>query len=480
MFRRPRVGWLLSAVVALTLGTSVSLSAQSTKMPSTLRYGSGILDVPVSSVLPHLAFTGTYSGFWGNVDQAPVLDPATGQIMGFTPADFNGWYSDGSVALGLYDRVEVGATFQEFGSDSGTGDVYGFFGRVNIFQPVEQGIGLAAGTRYVKAAEFENGSGSANTGRLGFADPLLTGYPGTREVDTEWSVYGVATAFLRGFDSTWFPEHDVTFTAGWGNGMFEDGGDLDYYSTSDSDGWFVGSAVHLSITENALLNLMGEYNGFDVNFGAQLDWDGYRIGAHVLGANNNNDDITIYRSLKFGILGSIAICPQNDGFTCTPELIERRPTPRDTVRLPAPAPDTVVVTREVAPPLPTGTPASLCLATGQDVQVLVTAQGDTLVGPDRTSIADLRPGVVFAGSYAAGHDWFEQDEDITFEEGTYSKVGGEVRMDCADIMRVGEHMGVPLFAERDAERPFTELLVPVRAGVWQRYQAGVRQTRGEG
>lgn len=96
----------------------------------------------------------------------------------------------------------------------------------------------------------------------------------------------------------------------------------------------------------------------------------------------------------------------------------------------------------------------MCLATGETIQVLVTAQGDTLVGPARTSIRALRQaGVVFAGDYAQGRAWFEQDQQITFEEASYQKSGGEIRLECPDIMRVGEFQGVPLFARRDAERP---------------------------
>ena len=59
--------------------------------------------------------------------------------------------------------------------------------------------------------------------------------------------------------------------------------------------------------------------------------------------------------------------------------------------------------------------AMVCLATGENVQVRVTAQGDTLVGPSRASIRTLRPGVVFAGTYAEGRSWYINDQDVTFE-----------------------------------------------------------------
>jgi hypothetical protein len=257
--------------------------------------------------------------------------------------------------------------------------------------------------------------------------------------------------------------------------MFREGEELAFYSANDSEGFFAGGGIHFALNESTLLHVMGEYNGFDLNFGAQLDFGGVRIGGHWLGANYQND-LDVYRSSKFGVLGSLALCLSGEGFLCKPHLTDREAP--DTVQLPAPPPDTVVVEREVAPPLPTGTPTEICLATGQNAQVMVTAQGDTLVGPNRVSVRTLRPGVVFAGVYADGMDWFENDEDIGFDNATYSKSGGEVRLDCAEIVRIGEHMGVSLFAMRNADMPYETIYVPVRPGVWQGYQTGLRRTRG--
>ncbi|SVA84077.1 uncharacterized protein METZ01_LOCUS136931, partial [marine metagenome] len=72
----PRIGSLfvittehvLVTVLALLLTASV-VSGQSPSMPSTLRYGSGLIDIPVSSVLPHMAVTGTFSGFFMDVSK---------------------------------------------------------------------------------------------------------------------------------------------------------------------------------------------------------------------------------------------------------------------------------------------------------------------------------------------------------------------------------------------------------------------------
>jgi hypothetical protein len=271
----------------------------------------------------------------------------------------------------------------------------------------------------------------------------------------------------------------MTFSLGYGTGMFQDGDELSFYKFASSDGWFFGSALHFGVGENSILSFMGEYNGFDVNLGAQFDFSGIRVGAHYLAANYPkpaNGYWSEYRKPKFGVLASVAICPNGGGLLCKPKLMQR-PEPQ-IVQLPAPPADTVRITREVERPLPDGTPAMVCLATGENVEVRVTAQGDSLVGPTRASIRTLRPGVVFAGTYAEGRDWFTSGTDITFEKVKYSKSGNDVRMDCAQIMRVGENVGVPLFAMRNAERPYETIYVPVRPGVWQAFQTGLRRTRG--
>lgn len=100
-----------------------------------------------------------------------------------------------------------------------------------------------------------------------------------------------------------------------------------------------------------------------------------RLGAQYLAANYGEPSggyFSEYRKPKWGIMASIALNPGgSDGILSKPHLMAR-PMP-DTVRLPAPAPDTVRITREVAPALPDGNPANVCLATGENVQVRVSA-----------------------------------------------------------------------------------------------------------
>lgn len=461
---RSLTGWF-AVLLAVVIGTVGQVEAQSvrnndrekTKMPSTLRYGSGYLDVPSATVLPHLAITGTYSGWVLNY----AASPQDGDFFG-----------DGSVALGLGNWVEVGGTFQSFNDSNAGGTMAGAFGKLALLRPERQGIGLAVGAQYVSEPSFDDDRSTQPTRYGAPHQGLYDGADGV-DVKTAFSPYVVATADVAGLD--FGPEHDYTITLGYGMGTFRDGRQLDFYSNASSSGFFAAAGVHIGLAETTLLNVMGEWNGFDVNVGAQLDFSGIRVGGFVLGSNYLEAK-SVPRSAKWGFLVSAALCPQSGGL-CKPGLVEKAQP--DTIQLPAPPPDTVRMTVETAPPLPTGTPATLCLATGESAQVLVTAQNDTLVGPNRVSVRTLRPGVVFAGTYAEGMDWFESDADVQFENRGYSKSGGEVRLNCSNIMRVGEHMGVPLFADSGASSPFETIYAPVRPGVWQAYQTGLQSTRGQ-
>ena len=471
---RNNAGW--TAVLAATFFAAGPLQAQySTKMPSTLRWGSGHVDVPSASVLPHMAITGTYSGFLVNIDDRLIIEGG-GSVIG-TAGPLKKWYSDASMVFGLFDRAEVGAVLHSL-DDEGSGNLVGAFGQLAILRPASSGagIGLAVGLRGSTSPDYDETVPYASN-RLGIPDPgFRQGYgPGTQDTNTNMTAYAVASAFLSGFESDLIPAHDFTFTLGWGNGLFQGGEDLPWYSFADSEGFFSGATLHLGVSDRAVLNLSGDWNGFDVNLGVQLDLSGIRLGAHYMGSNYF-EDFSIYRSPKFGGLASLALCPGGVSLLCRPTLIEQPAV--DTIRLPAPPPDTVTITREVAPPLPVGQATDLCLATGQTITVYVTAQGDTLVGPARTSIRVLRQaGVVFAGEYAQGRVWFDQDQPITFQEQSYQKSGGELRMNCPDLMRVGDYEGVPLFALQGATTPYQQLYVPVRPGIWQMYE-NLRPTRG--
>jgi hypothetical protein len=128
--------------------------------------------------------------------------------------------------------------------------------------------------------------------------------------------------------------------------------------------------------------------------------------------------------------------------------------------------DTVTVTDTVlrSPPQPQGDTATVCLSTGMPAPVLITAQGDTLIGEARVSIKSVRPVLDFAGQYA--HQW---PDTVRFEKRVYRKKGIVAKRMCDELKHVGEHNGVPIFAEITAPQPLPAIVVPVRAGAFQTY-----------
>ena len=147
--------------------------------------------------------------------------------------------------------------------------------------------------------------------------------------------------------------------------------------------------------------------------------------------------------------------------------------------VPAPPPprvDTVTVTKEVPPPLPEGTPAIVCLSTGFPMQVLVSAAGDTLVGEKRIALKDLRPGLVFEGTYAAGKDWLRKGE-FTFEKRVYKRAGEPAALKCDDLKDIGEFDGVHLFADLAAPSPVETIFVPVTPGLYQPFRTQLTRRR---
>jgi hypothetical protein len=228
--------------------------------------------------------------------------------------------------------------------------------------------------------------------------------------------------------------------------------------------------------------MMAEHNGFDVNVGAHYEWAGARLGVQYLGSNHHypvDGHVSEYLKPKWGILASIAVCPGERGLRCTPRMMRR--TEPDTIYIPPPPPDTIVVnTGAVARPPAQGVPANICLSTGQNVPIRVTSAGDTLVGPEQRPLSELGPGLVFAGSYAGSAFWYQDDEVIVFEGGDFGKSDDTFPIDCTQILRVGIYQGVPVFAVINASRPLDVIFIPVRPGVWHRYERGLRRSPNGG
>ncbi len=298
------IGLRIGAPLALALLVSAqSTIAQDIRMPSTLRYGSGLLDIPVAWVLPHVAITGTYSGFSLSADKPAIIRPDGTVITGKHGDAVSKWVSDASVAIGLMNRVEIGASIQHFDSEENGGNMLGGFARISLLPASMQRLGLAAGARFVTSPSYGAGDyGAVQPGRLGYPDYRLLESPsgeGIEGMSSNFSPYVVATARAMSSESM-----DVTVTGGWGMGMFSSGGDYDFYSETATGGVFGGAAAHFKMGGGRILNVMAEHNGFDLNAGVQLDLGNIRVGGFMHGLMG--DGSSSYRSSKFGVLAALS------------------------------------------------------------------------------------------------------------------------------------------------------------------------------
>jgi hypothetical protein len=130
--------------------------------------------------------------------------------------------------------------------------------------------------------------------------------------------------------------------------------------------------------------------------------------------------------------------------------------------------DTMVLTKEVPPPIPQGVAADICLSTGQTARVFISPTGDTLIGPSHVRLRDA-PGVALAGTYAGGLGWFASTDSVTFEKRTYKKFGAPAIKICDDLKRVGDYNGIAVLADVTAPTPLAQIYIPIRPGIFQPY-----------
>jgi hypothetical protein len=120
----------------------------------------GHVDVPSAAVLPHLAIVPTVSGFWVNLDNNPVIN-GQGQVIG-TTGPFEKFYTDASISVGLFDRIELGGVLHSMNDNDvevggqGTGTIAGGFAQVALLRPGVrgEGVGLAVGLKAITDPDY--------------------------------------------------------------------------------------------------------------------------------------------------------------------------------------------------------------------------------------------------------------------------------------------------------------------------------------
>ena len=101
----------------------------------------------------------------------------------------------------------------------------------------------------------------------------------------------------------------------------------------------------------------------------------------------------------------------------------------------------------------------------RDLQAKRGANGGVVLLVDNVihPIEEIHPVGITAG-YAGQETWYTRGQPVTLQGRSYMKYGGERRVPLAQLRRLGDYQGIPLYgAPTDSVRP-QAVYVPVRVG----------------
>jgi len=285
------------AVVALIAAAPVGAQQE---YPATLYWGTGLIDIPTAWVAP---LTGD---FFINYSGKRFEPDPTKQKINYS----NSLNSQLVFSASAWGRLEAG--YAAFSSNP----EWGFFGKAMLLREDDyrDRVGLSRWMPSL-AVGIRNVGPYDKIDRFGIGYALIpppSGDPDfTHEADslhrnlkTSNSFYGVAT---KGFSlaeirPSW-PDINLSITAGYGNGLFSDDGEIVGYGTHNRGGLFYGLKTDFSPAPNITLSLMAEDNSWDYNVGASVVYRGLRAGLYLteIGAGSAEPDPTdIGESLMYG------------------------------------------------------------------------------------------------------------------------------------------------------------------------------------
>ena len=280
-----------AAVAGAALLTIVAqrAGAQQT-FPQTIYWGSGLIDIPAAWVAPIPGdFAINYSAKHFDADPNSEKINYNNKLNSQLTFSISGW-----------GVVEGGWAAYSSNPE------WGFFGHALLInQQAMRARGGAAGWVPSVAVGVRNLGPYKHIDRFGVGYNLLP--PGAdpnqhhvadslhQSFNTANTVYGVATESfsLTDIRPTW-ADIDLSFTAGYGNGLFSDHGSLpvEQYAKHSTGGLFYGGKVDFNATPNLGVTLLAENNAWDYNVGGVLNYRGIRGGLYLteLGAGSATSD----------------------------------------------------------------------------------------------------------------------------------------------------------------------------------------------
>ena len=283
--RTPRITSAIAAAALMTVAAG-RVDAQQT-FPQTIYWGSGLVDIPTAWVSPLPGdFAINYSGKRFNADPNSEKINYNNRLNSQLTFAMSGW-----------GFLEAGYAAYSANPE------WGFFGKALLVnQQNLRARGGAAGWLPGIAVGMRNIGPYKHIDRFGVGYNLLPPPMGSqdqlhvadtlhRSFNTANTVYGVATESfaLSDIRPNW-ADLDLSFSVGWGNGLFKDHGDLpvEQYAKHATGGLFYGGKLDFNPTANLGLSLMAENNAWDYNVGGNLNYRGIRAGAYMteLGAGS--------------------------------------------------------------------------------------------------------------------------------------------------------------------------------------------------
>lgn len=271
--KRPGVA-VIAGVISVSIALPAGLSAQQQDAyPSTLHWGSGLINSPVAWVSPRNADI-RISASGKEIPYAPDPDD-----MSFATR----WNTNIALETHWLGRFTVGVAAYSQNPE------YGFFGRLLLIKNDQfwRLPAVAVGVRNVGPYEHEERYLIGHDIEL---DPSCNCYQEivpfyNDEFDTSPSFYAAATKdFILATDVAGFTVTNLGFNIGWGNGIFsDDGGNGEAYNKSGTvaEGLFFGARVLTAPSPDTRLAFVAENDAWDWNVGVVGDWRGLSLGVYA-------------------------------------------------------------------------------------------------------------------------------------------------------------------------------------------------------
>jgi hypothetical protein len=296
--RTMRVGavWIAATVVAC-LGGATSIGAQqgNDPYPATLHYGTGLINIPVGWVSP------TSGDGWFSISGKRI------QYYGAADASFATQFNT-NVALDTHwaGRFSVGVSAYSQNPE------WGFFGQAMLLKDNQVGFlpGIAVGFRNLGKYKHEERFLIGHDIQL---NPVSGEYEETvldEDFKTSPSFYGVATKeFALSSVSARLPASRMSFSVGYGKGLFSDDGDngTGYNDKGTlASGLFLGTRFVTHPTLNSTLTVLAENDAWDWNAGLVFNYRGLSAGLYGTeleegGKENEVAQIYNYTKVNFSL-----------------------------------------------------------------------------------------------------------------------------------------------------------------------------------